>query len=268
MCNHFPQSRKGFTLIELLVVIAIIAILAAILFPVFQKVRENARRASCQSNEHQLGLAILQYVQDSDETFMPVNLCCNTYGISWASKTYPYIKSIEVYRCPDDNTSTTSQGPASSYAFNWNMQGGANPGGTLASQSAPASTVMLCEVSGIHADPSNYGSDRSSFGDGGDGGSGGSGYLYSSGGYQTGQMGNPRRSGVWYSAPTGRHTDGSNFLLSDGHVKWLRPVAVSPGPTPTALGCAQDACPPRNYGSAASTDALSPGNFAATFSPL
>ena len=63
------EHRKGFTLIELLVVIAIIAILAAILFPVFQKVRENARKTVCLSNEKQIGLAMTQYVQDYDETY-------------------------------------------------------------------------------------------------------------------------------------------------------------------------------------------------------
>ena len=100
------RSRRhpsGFTLIELLVVIAIIAILAAILFPVFQKVRENARRTSCASNEKQLGLAFVQYVQDSDEVFPPINLQHNGDVENWEQAIYPFVKSQEVYLCPDNN---------------------------------------------------------------------------------------------------------------------------------------------------------------------
>ena len=86
--------RKGFTLIELLVVIAIIAILAAILFPVFAQVREKARQITCASNERQLGLGILQYVEDYDETF-PNAQYFDTSGFphDWPEAIYPYIKN-------------------------------------------------------------------------------------------------------------------------------------------------------------------------------
>src|ERR1700679_198276 len=97
------RQRNGFTLIELLVVIAIIALLAAILFPVFARARENARRSSCQSNIKQLSLSVIQYLQDYDERFFP----CQYTGPStagyydyWWQMVYPYTKSTQILTCP------------------------------------------------------------------------------------------------------------------------------------------------------------------------
>ncbi len=105
-----PQ-RRGFTLIELLVVIAIIAILAAILFPVFAQAREKARAISCLSNLNQLGKGIMMYNQDYDETMPYWNFSLNADAFGgnghfenwWFNSIYPYSKSVQVLKCPDDN---------------------------------------------------------------------------------------------------------------------------------------------------------------------
>lgn len=178
--SHLP---KGFTLIELLVVIAIIAILAAILFPVFASAREKARQSTCASNMRQLGLGVLQYAEDYDE-YAPCgtnhNYNVNNYawgggawvGAGWAAQIYPYVKATGVYTCPDDLSTAVSTAQVGnpgvpftlvSYAYNWNIcwlgVGVAGPGiygtggtaidlgGTMSLKSA-SKTVMLCEVYG------------------------------------------------------------------------------------------------------------------------
>ncbi len=102
------RTRKGFTLIELLVVIAIIAILAAILFPVFAQAREKARGASCLSNTKQIALAVMMYVQDTDEMY-PIVQWWNDYRWDtmqggWAFAVDPYIKNLGVWKCPSDGS--------------------------------------------------------------------------------------------------------------------------------------------------------------------
>ncbi len=125
------MNRRGFTLIELLVVIAIIAILAAILFPVFARAREKARQTSCLSNLKQIGLGFMMYVQDYDERFMPeynffdgmvwynsgkATWQITTYG-NYQPVIYPYVKNDQVFMCP----SSTRTDPAEQFNYDYAM---------------------------------------------------------------------------------------------------------------------------------------------------
>jgi prepilin-type N-terminal cleavage/methylation domain-containing protein/prepilin-type processing-associated H-X9-DG protein len=292
-------GNNGFTLIELLVVIAIIAILAAILFPVFAKVREKARQTSCLSNEKQLGLGFAQYVQDNDEQYPSHTGWWNewTFGEAWAGEIYPYIKSAGVYKCPDDSTVPQAGATVVSYAVNQNITEDAQqvggftysttfPGAAAAVQNAPSKTVLLAECSGVSTlltDPNEgFRSLISASTEG---------ILVHSGGWwsnsllQTGCLGGPctagsaasgtddSKGGNNYAAVTGWHTDGSNFLMCDGHAKWLRGAAVSPGNSAFAADCNQNGAPGvADCQGGAAVKAMAAGtansNYAATFSPI
>jgi prepilin-type N-terminal cleavage/methylation domain-containing protein/prepilin-type processing-associated H-X9-DG protein len=106
-------AKRAFTLIELLVVIAIIAILAAILFPVFAQAREKARQTACLSNEKQIGLAIMQYLQDHDDTYMAADHNA-TEPYTWFEPLQPYLKNRDVFRCPSLDKSDETGLPAGS----------------------------------------------------------------------------------------------------------------------------------------------------------
>ncbi len=220
------NGRSAFTLIELLVVIAIIAILAAILFPVFARARENARRSSCQSNLKQIGLGIIQYTQDYDEKY-PSSRWLNAtpaaldQAYSWRRVIYPYTKSAQIFTCPSDvypdrvasdsDTAQMAALPAGSPVFlaSYSINGstdylGGTPlsnvnapgygGAALAAVPNTASTIMVGEYSWV--DP------QINWGDG--------------------CATNAGCNGLYFKG----HLGNSNFLFADGHVKALRATAT------------------------------------------
>lgn len=255
------QSRKSaFTLIELLVVIAIIAILAAILFPVFAQAREKARGASCQSNLKQLGTAVAMYTQDYDEVY-PIGVR-DDWNQSWPVLVQPYVKSYEVFRCPDDSNRTQPDwtkgwgGIPISYAcngaFGWNgstnqtigvmgmAQGWLSPSVTnLASVGRPADTVLLTEKHNDDVLRAGGWGNLSSFAPGciimG---------LADWDGLAANELPDGRITDLTKPYPKGRngsvsakHNEMATFTFADGHVKNLRPYSTRQhgggGTTPT-----------------------------------
>ena len=239
-------QARGFTLIELLVVIAIIAILAAILFPVFAKARDKARQTVCISNLKQLALGLLMYAEDYDET-LPMGPCpskaqwgwttwSNT-GVMWTEQIQPYIKNTAVFNCPsakwggcctDVGMAGLSVGWSSAggflmpitypitYGLNLLMEDqhcgdGTIPKATLASMGAPSHAALVWD-------------------DGGPEGKLGGGHIgWDACGWWDASCGvvTPEQIASYKADPDGhaRHSGGINVALADGHVKWYK-VAV------------------------------------------
>jgi prepilin-type N-terminal cleavage/methylation domain-containing protein/prepilin-type processing-associated H-X9-DG protein len=186
--------RRGFTLIELLVVIAIIAILAAILFPVFARAREKARQSACSSNEKQIALGVMMYAQDYDEVlpaYYNFEASVPAGARYWQEVIMPYVKNNQVFICP---SYSANQSIIASYGcnYNWvfsNFEESAWPpehGDALANITRPSETVMFLDCTS---------------------------YI------STYDPGVKASSGSYYGKVEGRHNEQTNVAFCDGHVK-------------------------------------------------
>ena len=201
-------------------IIAIIAILAAILFPVFARARENARRSSCQSNLKQIGLGVLQYVQDYDERYPATHWDVNGSDQpfpdagderGWSWNIQPYVKSAQLFQCPSepneqltaisDTTGQSTRG-FTDYIYNREMErisATSKTGIAVAQLAYSSNTVIIFENASTSAGQSHDGNTSAT------------------------TPGQARlRSTSSEPGPAQRHLDGSNFLFADGHVKWHR----------------------------------------------
>lgn len=205
------MRRRGFTLIELLVVIAIIAILAAILFPVFARAREAARQSSCLSNTKQLALGVMSYTQDYDEQ-LPRSYDAGAPARGWFDVIQPYVKNNQVFYCPSDSIHNKTVAPSfGNISYGWNyywltLLGGSvaygSAGAGLAAIQSPAETVVLAD-SGMPSNVLPY-------------------VVY-----------------PWYAGyfPVPIHNTGANVNFADGHSKWMKapvPPATQEGQLVTA----------------------------------
>jgi len=226
------MRKKAFTLIELLVVIAIISILASILFPVFSRARENARRTSCMSNLKQIGLGVMQYVQDYDETYpASTRYISGTSGstLYWYQDILPYVKSYELFRCPSSNSGYG--GADSSYDWGVSDYGYVKAGNyganrvvmrissdgnaayvKMPSVVSPATIYMIMDFGEMRISPVRAVTPA-----------GASEYLPGAGslGIAAPTSGTPLYDRFVRDFQSGRHFGGVNVLYADGHTKWV-----------------------------------------------
>jgi len=231
------RRAPGFTLIELLVVIAIIAILAAILFPVFAQAREKARATTCLSNNKQIGLSVAMYMQDYDNTFMSqpadgmLTVAAGGKTPTYYDELLPYTKSQQIWICPSDLPNSNGKAKLAPPAMGYHMNGNlvTKTGLAEAAVAAPSNCLLMREsgagVTWLEA------------------------YLrpYYNGCDDTFQGSN---NTVWrQNGKTGRagpHMDGYNFLLADTHAKWMRPeAAISMAQFPEDTGKSTKALHPK-----------------------
>ncbi|HEY3397067.1 MAG TPA: prepilin-type N-terminal cleavage/methylation domain-containing protein [Armatimonadota bacterium] len=186
------MQRRGFTLIELLVVIAIIAILAAILFPVFARARAKAQQSNCLSNVKQLTLGMLMYVSDNDERIAPIGWA--GFG-AWPNLILPYVKNQQIFLCPSSSKYSGANWPSVNYAQSQNLAAIAQN-----SIKQPAKTIFVLEADA--AGGRGFGTADLTF-------------MYGC------------STEAAYDNMTVRHNGGANYGFADGHAKWLKPDAIS-----------------------------------------
>jgi prepilin-type N-terminal cleavage/methylation domain-containing protein/prepilin-type processing-associated H-X9-DG protein len=209
--------KRGFTLIELLVVIAIIAILAAILFPVFARARESARRTSCSNNIKQIVIGLKSYIGDNDEQYPRVGGVASSTPFAWGEAIQPYIKSVQILQCPSESNGGVS-GPTvsgySDYFYNSNL--------------ATKNEAQLSFVSNVIAvgdaitGAANNADDGCSTNTAACGDTAG-GLATFNGGWST----DTAAAVTSNTGAANRHLDGANYGFADGHVKWF--AAAAPG---------------------------------------